>query len=210
MKWWSWQYSFILFGVSCLLLRLVYESLQRRNSGHLQSFQASIKTHISHVNQRQARVMKYGQTQTIHVNGPMQMPDQAGMGATNGISSGASGKYGSASVSSTHSSSSSSSSSGGGYAMFATSRQNQHHGSHVHNGEGGSSHNDLMESTVSSSNLRRRNQQPSSSTSNYSSFGGAAHQVQSQINNRNDTMYRQSQKVEKSIAQMGKSLNFVV
>ena len=151
---------------------------------------------MSHVNQRQARVMKYGQAQTINVNGPIQMPDQTCVTTLNGSSTNGntSGKYGSSGSSSGVSSSS--------YAMFGMPRQTPPNG--VHSGTVGAPQADLMGSVNSSSQLRRRNQQSSSaSSSNPSSFGGAAQQVQTQIGNRNDAMYRQSQKVEKSIAQMG-------
>ena len=171
--------------------RLVYELLQRRSSGHLQSFQSSIKTHMSHVNQRQARVMKYGQAQTINVNGPIQMPEEAYSGTMSGIQStngNTSGKYGS------------SSSSGSGYAMFGMPRPSPSNRSHS---AVGVSEAETMGTSNSSSQLRRRNQQPSSASSTNNAFGGAAQQVQTQIGNRNDSMYRQSQKVEKSIAQMG-------
>ena len=171
------------------LFRLVYESLQRRSSGHLQSFQSSIKTHMSHVNQRQARVMKYGQAQTINVNGPIQMPEQAYSGTMNGIpitSGNTSGKYGSSSSS--------------GYAMFGMPRPSSSNSSH---GAVGVSQAETTGTTNSSSQLRRRNQQPSSASSTNNSFGGAVQQVQTQMGSRNDSMYRQSQKVEKSIAQMG-------
>ena len=184
----------IIIDYVAFLLRLVYESLQRRSSGHLQSFQSSIKTHMSHVNQRQARVMKYGQAQTININGPIQMPDRGG--AKNGTSSTAAydvggGKQGGGGGS-------------GGYAMFGMLRPSSSSSGHGATSAVESSQDDMMGLNNSTSQLRRRKEQVSSSSSAAStSFGGAATQVQTQIGNRNDAMYRQSQKVEKSIAQMG-------
>jgi len=159
-------------------LKFIAESIQKQISGHVSTFQSSIKTHMSHVQERQRRVMKYGQTQTLSVDASAP-PSRTDSG----------------SISSSSTPSAGPGSGGGGYAMFSKLPSAKSAGS--------SSTAATAEADQSSSGgaaqLRRRVATPSSH-----GFGGSVQQVVSQkVAVRNDNMLRQSQKVEKSIAQMG-------
>jgi t-SNARE complex subunit (syntaxin) len=175
--------------------KLISEALQKKLSGHVSDFQSSIKLHMSHVNQRQARVMKYGQTQTISVEGPLASVPTGGIKGRETEAVGSNG-----------------------YAMFTKVgiSKSQKQGISSENADPihtshliiPGAHDAAVEAPSSSSQLRRRmaNAAPVTSCAAgpaSNSFGGAMQVSTQKAASRNDNMFRQSQKVERSIAQMG-------
>lgn len=152
--------------------KLIAESIQKQISGHAGTFQASIKTHMSHVQERQRRVMKYGQAQTLSVDAAEAPPKRADAGFSSNASGSATGSGGG----------------GGGYAMFSKLPLAKP-----------SASVDADQNAPGATQLRRRVANTASQ-----GLGGSVQQVVAQkAAVRNDSMLRQSQKVEKSIAQMG-------
>ena len=185
--------------------KYISETLQKRISDHVHIFQTSIKSHMNHVQQRQKRVMKYGQNQVINIKGPLSpVPNQPNN---------------SNSVSKNHGGSTNIPMDTGGYAMFTKTSNAARDNNQSRNSSSSSSssfpsttknsnsnsnliasNNNSSSDLSSSSQLRRRtsNQPPSG-------FGGTVQQVSTlqPASVRNDSMFRNSQKIEKSIAQMG-------